>query len=85
MLGVGSHPERRTPQHASRRLPSGFATIRDALTFTLGMAIIVNEVFVAAKVEPAAVAIGAALAGLPLVFSADERRRSSSPPPREGS
>lgn len=56
------------------RLPSGFTTIRDALLFVVGIAIILNEVFVSQKVEPAAVGLGIALTGAPLVFGADERK-----------
>ena len=68
---------RRAPEPARKRaLPTGFATLRDFGTFCIGMAIIVNEVFLSAKVETAAVAIGLALSGLPLVLNADERRRS---------
>ena len=66
-------PPNPTP-HKRRGLPSGFATLRDLGTFVIGMAIIVNEVFLSPKVEPAAVAIGLAMTGLPLVFGADERR-----------
>lgn len=64
--------------HKRRGLPSGFATLRDLGTFCIGMAIIVNEVFLSPKVEPAAVAIGLAMTGLPLVFGADERRNRDS-------
>ncbi len=67
-----------TPTPApSRRLPTGFATLRDAGTFLIGMAIIVNEVFFSSAVEPAAVALGVTMTGLPLVFGADERRKSN--------
>jgi hypothetical protein len=59
---------------AKPRLPSGFSTIRDLLLFIAGLAIIVNEVFIAGKVDPTAVGIGVALTGAPLVFGADERK-----------
>jgi hypothetical protein len=58
------------------RLPSGFSTLRDVIAFLAGMAIIVNEVFLSKKVDPSAVAVGVSLTGLPLVFGADERRKS---------
>ena len=58
------------------RMPSGFATIRDLLSFAAGMVIILNEVFVSPTVEAAAVGVGVALTGLPLVFGADERKGS---------
>lgn len=56
-------------------LPSGFATLRDVLSFLVGMAIIGFEVFLQPNVEPASIAVGLTLTGLPLVFSADERKR----------
>lgn len=62
-----------------RMLPSGFATLRDVVTFVIGLGIIINEVFLQPSVEPAAVAIGVSLTGLPLVFGADERRRPGPP------
>lgn len=58
------------------RLPSGFATIRDVLTFVAGMAIIVHEVWLSKELDPAAIAVGVTLAGVPLVFGADEKRKS---------
>lgn len=68
--------EPQTPIKASRsRLPTGFTTLRDAVTFTIGVGIIINEVFVSDSVEPAAMALGLAMTGLPLVFNADERRK----------
>lgn len=60
----------------ARRFASGFATVRDVLTFTAGLLVIGHEVFVADAAEAAAVAVGAALAGLPLVFAGDDRRSS---------
>jgi hypothetical protein len=42
--------------------------------FLTGLAIIAHEVFFAGAVEPAAVAIGIALTGLPVALGADERR-----------
>lgn len=70
-----------TPSETPRRrrvLPTGFATIRDILTFTVGVGIILNEVFLQPTVEPASIAVGVAMTGLPLVFGADERKK---PPP----
>lgn len=58
------------------RLPTGFATVRDVIAFLAGMAIIVHEVFLSKKVDPAAVAVGVSLTGLPLVFGADEKRKN---------
>ena len=62
------------PRHRGR-LPSGFTTIRDLLTFTAGLGFIGNEVFISENSEPAIIAVGAAMMGLPLVFGADERKR----------
>lgn len=64
------------PVRTRTPLPTGFATLRDVLLFIAGMAIIVNEVFISAKVEPAAVGLGIALTGAPLVFGADEKKGS---------
>lgn len=63
------------PEPPARRLPTGFATIRDLILFLSGMAVIANEVFFQRTVEPASMAVGLAMTGLPLVFSADERKR----------
>lgn len=59
-----------------RVLPSGFQTIRDATTFLLGLGIICNEVFVQDSVEAAAMTVGIALLGLPVVFGADEKKKT---------
>lgn len=70
-----------------QRLPTGFTTIRDAITFVIGMLIICNEVFLQAKVDPTTIAIGVGMSGLPLVFGADERRRApekGNEPPKAG-
>jgi hypothetical protein len=58
-----------------RGLPTGFATIRDLISFVAGMVIIANEVFFSETVEAYAIGVGVALTGLPLVFGADERRQ----------
>lgn len=62
----------RTPD---RKLPTGFSTLRDVLSFLAGMTIIGFEVFFQPNVEPASIAVGLTLTGLPLVFSADEKKR----------
>lgn len=68
-------PEKaRTKAAARRGLPTGFATIRDVISFVLGVGIVVNEVFFSTSVEAYAIGVGVALMGLPLVFGADERR-----------
>lgn len=63
------------PQEPRRGLPAGFATLRDVLSFMVGMAIIANEVFLQPTVEPASIAVGLTMTGLPLVFGADERKK----------
>jgi hypothetical protein len=64
----------RTPRKRRFRLASGFATVRDLISFSAGMVIICHEVFFAHEVQAAAVGVGVALTGLPLVFGADERK-----------
>lgn len=56
-------------------MPSGFASLRDILSFIAGVAIIANEVFIQSTVEIAVLTVGVALAGLPVVFGADEKRK----------
>lgn len=58
-----------------KRFGSGFATARDLITFIAGLAFVGNEVFVSATAEPAIIAVGVTMMGLPLVFGADERKR----------
>jgi len=60
---------------AKSRLPSGFATLRDLVSFVFGAAIVVNEVFLSPTVEAAAVGVGIAFCGLPLVFGADAKKK----------
>lgn len=55
-------------------MPSGFSSIRDILSFVAGIVIIGNEVFFQSTVEIALLTVGVALAGLPVVFGADEKR-----------
>ena len=57
------------------RLPSGFSTVRDIITFVAGLGFVCNEVFISQTAEPAIVAVGVTMMGLPLVFGADERKR----------
>lgn len=57
------------------RIPAGFSTIRDLITFVIGVGIVINEVFIQPTVEPTSITIGIAMAGLPVVFGADERKR----------
>jgi hypothetical protein len=68
MTGEGKHP-----QGWKWVLPSGFRTWRDLISFGIGIAIILNEVFNSAEVEVYAVGVGIALAGLPLALSADDK------------
>lgn len=63
------------PSRPRTRLPTGFSTIRDLITFIIGCGIIGNEVFLSPAVEPTAIGVGVAMAGLPLVFGADERKK----------
>jgi hypothetical protein len=57
-----------------RGLPSGFTTLRDIVSYLAGMVVIGHEVFFTATIEVYAIGVGLALLGLPLVFSADERK-----------
>lgn len=90
-MGVTEQKPDKIPRHRGR-LPSGFTTVRDILSFVFGAAIIVNEVFIEQTVEPMVIAIGATMFGLPVVFNADERKRGGgdgadgdeNQPPRSG-
>ncbi len=68
-------PPETSPAPRKGRLSSGFSTMRDVVTFALGLIIIGFEVFVSAEVEPSVLAVGLAMTGLPVVFGADERRK----------
>lgn len=70
------HPRHRRVDEdsGSRRFATGFATLRDLLSFAAGMVVIAHEVFFSTSVEPSSIAVGVALTGLPLVLGADERR-----------
>ena len=61
-------------------MPSGFTTLRDAMTFIAGIVIIGYEVFLSAEVEIGVLAVGLTMTGLPVVFGADERRKAGPPP-----
>lgn len=67
-------------QPARRRslMPSGFASVRDLLSFGAGVAIITHEVWWSGRVEVAILTVGVALAGLPVVFGADEKKARDS-------
>lgn len=67
-----------TVKRVRQRMPSGFSSVRDILSFVAGIAMIANEVFLSAQVEVAILTVGVALAGLPVVFGADEKRGSKS-------
>lgn len=69
-------PARKPPARRGGRrgLPSGFSTLRDVISFLLGIGIVINEVWLSDTVEAYAIGVGVALMGLPLVFGADERR-----------
>ncbi len=65
------------------RMPSGFASIRDILSFVAGLCVIGNEVFLQDAVEIAILTVGVALCGLPVVFGADEKRSNAGAPPAD--
>jgi hypothetical protein len=69
---TGQKPEERAPTR--HRLPSGFSTIRDIVSFGVGLLIIGNEVFIQSTADPAVIAVGMAMTGLPLVFGANEKK-----------
>lgn len=60
-------------------LPSGFTSLRDLLSFISGVGIIAHEVWWAGgHPQVAILTVGVALAGLPVVFGADEKRKPPS-------
>lgn len=65
------------PKTERKPLPSGFGTLRDIICFVLGVGIIGHEVFFQPSVETAAVGVGVALCGLPLVLGADDKRKGA--------
>lgn len=72
----GDLPRHRRP---SSRIPSGFKTIRDLVSYIAGLAIVGHEVFFTHAVQPLLIGVGGALLGLPIVFGADERRSKGGP------
>lgn len=76
-MGVTEQQQDSTSSEKPRKrlLPSGFATLRDVITFAAGLGFVGNEVFISKTAEPAIVAVGVTMMGLPLVFGADERKR----------
>jgi VIT1/CCC1 family predicted Fe2+/Mn2+ transporter len=67
-------PETPVAAAKKRGFPSGFTTLRDAISFAIGALILINEVFLSPSVEPYAIGVSVALMGLPIVFGADERK-----------
>lgn len=54
---------------------SGFVSIRDVILFAAGLGIIGHQVFMADTIDPTVLLIGAAAAGLPLIFDRPKERR----------
>jgi len=77
-FGAPEPPEKPPAQVTTQRrrsvLPSGFATIRDLVSFIAGLAIIGHEVFLSPQTEAYALALGLTLCGLPVAFSSDEKK-----------
>lgn len=60
-------------------MPSGFTSLRDLLSFISGVGIIAHEVWWSnGPPQVAILTVGVALAGLPVVFGADERKKPPS-------
>lgn len=57
-------------------MTSGFNTVRDLLSYVLGLAVIGWEVFVADKVDWGALLVGMGLMGLPLALGSGDPRRA---------
>lgn len=77
-----TQPDRAEPgRRRIHGLPSGFTSLRDLLSFISGVGIIAHEVWWASGGHPqvAILTVGVALAGLPVVFGADEKRKPPSP------
>lgn len=55
------------------RFASGFATVRDLLSFVGGLGLLGHEVFLAPTAEPVLVAAAVALTGVPLALSGTGR------------
>lgn len=58
-----------------RRFTTGFTSLRDVLSFIAGVVLIGHEVFFSKTIEVSVLTMGVALAGLPVVFGADEKKR----------
>lgn len=58
-------------QDGPTRLTLGFRTVRDLLSFLIGAAILVNEVFISPTAEIPVLAVGASLVGLPVALNLD--------------
>lgn len=54
--------------------------VRDAILFVIGVAGIVNELFLISDPRPSALLFLGSLVGLPFVLQADERRRRGTEP-----
>ncbi|MFI6447824.1 hypothetical protein [Kitasatospora sp. NPDC050543] len=67
---------RRHRRRTRWRQITGLTTLRDAVLFLLGMAVIVREVWTP-PADPSVIVTGLTLSGLPAALSRDER------PPRE--
>ena len=52
--------------------------VRDAVLFVVGVAGIVNELFIISSPRPSSLLFLGSLVGLPFVLNADERRRKDS-------
>jgi hypothetical protein len=78
-------PTARRPAAAppKSRFQTGFSTLRDVLSFFVGVGITVHEVFLSDSVELYALTAGVALMGLPLVFGADEKKLVRAKPPED--
>lgn len=62
-------------RHTRPRMPSGFRSVRDMLTATLGAAGIVWETVVTGDERPTLLIIFAGLLGLPLVFREQDKAK----------
>jgi hypothetical protein len=56
------------------RPTSGFTTVRDFISYAVGIGVIVHEVWFVPEIEMDALMLGIALTGLPLVLGMDERK-----------
>lgn len=65
-------------------LPSGFRSVRDIFTATLGTAGIVHETVFAAQERPTLLIVFAGLLGIPLVLRESDKGGEKSPSPDGG-